>query len=131
MHATGAEHPQDVYADESVDGGATARLSAAGITLILDRTPAALARVYGLLCTVDLLPVASCCVYCDDDSVRLDLAFESVSGSRFERLVRKLAQLTECLEVRHTSSHRVAFWSAEVVGRLRPPRPPRPAHGYD
>lgn len=104
MERTEQHHPQDVYADESADGRPSAWLPEAGITLMLERTPAALARVYALLCTVDLVPAASCSASCGEDVIRLDLAFESVPGSRFDRLLRKLAQLTECLELDHRSN---------------------------
>ena len=102
MNGSVVSQPQDVYAERSPLAGVPALLPEAGVTVMLECTSAALARVYALLCTVDLVPAASCAALCGEDAIRLDLAFESVPGSRLEMLVRKLAQLTECLEVNHT-----------------------------
>ena len=103
MEHSAPDQPQGVYSENSLDYRSPAPLPEAGITVMLERTPVALTRVYALLCTVDLMPVASCSVDCGEDVIRLDLTFESVPGSRFGMLVRKLAQLTECLEVKHRS----------------------------
>lgn len=70
------------------------------VTVLMEPTPTGLARVFALIGALGLLPGAACAVMAGTDTLRVDLVFDGVPGPVFDRLERKLAQLTECLEVR-------------------------------
>ena len=90
---------QELYATTRAAFPAVTQTSEAGITLLLERCPSALARVFALLCTLTLIPTSSCCAEIDEDLIRLDIFFESVRSDRYDLLLRKLELLIECQEM--------------------------------
>lgn len=91
--------PQDVYAVFRPDGRSSPELSEARISVLLECGPTALSRAFALLCTMNLVPAAARSALAGEEAIRLDLVFESVPQGRIDLLVRKLAQLVECLDV--------------------------------
>jgi hypothetical protein len=94
---------QDINATTQAQFHTNTMTSDAGITLLLERCPSSLARVFALLCTMTLIPTSSCCAEIGEDIVRLDLFFESVRTDRYDLLLRKLALLIECQEMTSSS----------------------------
>ena len=79
------------------------------LTIVLEQTPAALARVYSVLCLMNLVPDSFNGSQVGDGAVRIDFTFGSIEDRRLDLLIRKLWQLTECLEVAETPTrHRAA-----------------------
>lgn len=106
MYTTGLtqplnERPEDSTGHPAGDGKAAGGC-AATLTIVLDRSPAALARVYSVLCLMNLLPESFGGSQLGDDLMRLDFAFGPQPDRRIDLLTRKLAQLTECMEVAET-----------------------------
>lgn len=88
--------------------GEAAGGSAATLTVVLERSPAALARVYSVLCLMNLVPDSFGGTQVGDDLMRLDFRFGPEPDRRIDLLTRKLAQLTECLDVAETPVRRRA-----------------------
>ena len=86
----------DVYGSAASEAAGMAEI---GLSVLLESSPGALARVFALLATFDLVPVASCSTLLPADFVRLDLTLQTVSHERREMLVRKLNQMIDCIEV--------------------------------
>jgi hypothetical protein len=91
--------PQDVYASAPPEAHPPLWYAEVGATILLERCPTALARVFATLCTLDLVPAAACAVAGGEGEIRLDLVFEHLSQHHLEILRRKIAQLTECLDI--------------------------------
>lgn len=69
------------------------------LTVLLERLPGALLRVFGVLCAFDLVPDRSLSRSVGPDAIRVVCHFRDLPGHRLDLLVRKLRQLTECYEV--------------------------------
>jgi hypothetical protein len=114
MYTTAPTHPLNQRpgdsTDHSADAGVAPGGSAATLTVVLERSPAALARVYSVLCLMNLVPESFGGTQVGDDLIRLDFSFGPEPERRIDLLTRKLAQLTECLEVAETPvRQRAAF----------------------
>ena len=71
------------------------------VSLQLEHSPTALARVSAILCTVGLVPASMSAQAVGDEVLQLDLCFRDAAARRVDLLLRKLAQLVECIELRH------------------------------
>lgn len=85
--------------DHSADASEAPGGSAATLSVVLERSPAALARVYSILCLMNLVPESFAGTPVGEELIRLDFEFGPEPDRRIDLLTRKLAQLTECLEV--------------------------------
>ncbi len=63
--------------------------------MTLDACPTALARVFGLLSTFSVVPVANTVESTDDDAVAVHLRLSNIETSRLDLLHRNFSQLTE------------------------------------
>ena len=113
MYTTGLTQPLGSAQGNSTEAPADTNNSGAHdiqlLTIVLEQTPAALARVYSVLCLMNLVPDSFNGSQEGDGAIRIDFTFGSVTGRRLDLLIRKLAQLTECLEVAETPArHRAA-----------------------
>ena len=91
-----AVHPdieQGVSASTSVGPGTRT------VSVVTDATSSALARIFVLLATLSLVPVATRSASSEQDSIDLRLSFENVGELRIDLLCRKLLQLTETISV--------------------------------
>lgn len=111
--------PQDVYPVVCPDGQSGPQWHGTRISVVLERGPTALSRVFALLCTVDLVPTTTSSAQEGNESIRLDLEFESVAQNRVDLLLRKLAQLVECLGVTHShgGQHRLSGQGGATYGQ--------------
>lgn len=114
MFTTGLTQPLDGPRGDSTDypadAAAAPRCVAAALTVVVERSPSALARVCSVLCLMNLVPDSFGGTQLGDDLIRLDFAFAPEPERRIDLLTRKLAQLTECLEVAETPVHRHATY---------------------
>jgi hypothetical protein len=99
VYTTGLSWPLDDRAAVTADTDRADALAAVNVGVLLERSPAALARVYSVLCLMNVVPVAFGGMQVGDDAVRIDFVFGPEPDRRIDLLSRKLAQLTECLEV--------------------------------
>ena len=74
---------------------------ATAVSLRLERSPVALARVYSILCTLGLVPTTMSGRAAGPDELQLDLDFQGAAAGRVDLLLRKLAQLVDCIEIQH------------------------------
>ena len=95
----------DVYPDSYVGVVPTTAVQSAEITVILDSSPNALARAFGLLCTFSLIPASARAVRADDKIIALSLEFQNTEANQLGLLRRKLSQLTEAVEVNISKLH--------------------------
>ena len=95
---------EDVYSVHTTEHAPAAELSRAQVVVLLERFPGALARLYALLCLFELVPLKSHTELCGADEIRVELQFSHLPPDRLDLLLRKLRQLTECLEVRPADS---------------------------
>jgi len=114
MYTTGLTQPLKEHTEDSTEHPGRAGEAAGGcagtLTVVLERNPAALARVYSVLCLMNLVPESFGGTQVGDDLIRLDFSFGPEPERRIDLLTRKLAQLTECLEVAETPvRQRAAF----------------------
>ena len=77
------------------------------VSVVTDATSSALARIFILLATLSLVPVATRSAISEQDFIGLRLSFESVGELQIDRLCRKLLQLTETLSVDATERLRI------------------------
>ena len=89
----------DVYPDRPASVVPAAVIRSVEITVILDGSPNALARAFGLLCTFSLIP-SSAVVRTEDQIIALSLNLQNTDVNHLGLLRRKLSQLTEAIEVR-------------------------------
>ena len=86
-----------------LDPGASASTGAGPATrtvsIVTGATSSALARIFVLLATLGLVPVATRSASSEQDSIGLQLSFANVAESRLDLLCRKLFQLTETISV--------------------------------
>ena len=93
---------QDVYASPSSGAGPRGPAGATAdteLTVLLERGPGALLRVFGVLCTFELVPEHTASGVDGPDMIRVAFRFAGLSPARCDLLARKLAQLTECIDV--------------------------------
>ena len=69
------------------------------VSVVTAATPSALARIFVLLATLDLVPAATRSAIRERGAIHLRLSFENVGESRIDLLRRKLFQLTETVSV--------------------------------
>jgi hypothetical protein len=89
----------DVYGLPHGANGGDCAILKAGIRVTVERSPTALAQVFGLLCTFSIVPKAVGSDPSDEDFFTLSLAFEKIHYDKFELLNRKLSQMTETINV--------------------------------
>ena len=65
------------------------------VSVVSDATSNVLARIYGLLATLSLVPVTARSSKSTENLIRLQMNFKAVGESRIDLLCRKLLQLTE------------------------------------
>jgi len=109
---------EDVYSVHTTEHAPRAALAQVEITVLLERFPGALARVFALLCLFELVPQfarvePSKGSGCEDD-IRLDLGFGPLQPDRLDLLTRKIRQLTECLEVYEADSGSTGMSATQI-----------------
>ncbi len=90
---------EDVYSVHTTGHAPEAALASVDITIFLERFPGSLARVFALLCLFELVPRLAQVTPCNADDIRLELRFDQLQADRLNLLIRKIRQLTECLDV--------------------------------
>jgi hypothetical protein len=90
---------EDVYSVHTTEHAEVDDLQQVQLVVLLEQFPGALARVFALLCLFELIPLSTRTDLCADDAIRVELQFSHLPPDRLDLLVRKLHQLTECLEV--------------------------------
>jgi len=106
---------EDVYSVHTTEHPPEASLAKVEITVLLERFPGALARVFALLCLFELIPRFAQATACNVDDIRLELGFDQLQPDRLDLLIRKIRQLTECLEVYNSGTGPVEFWGQSQV----------------
>lgn len=100
---TGADGPQDedVYSARTYAGTASDNklIEHCSIRIAAENSPLTLARIYGLLATLTMVPCASRSVVVSVDELAVEFEFRDVLYSSIDRLCRKLAQTTEIVAV--------------------------------
>lgn len=91
---------QDVYDVHWHAAKADQVVNAAELHVVLERNPAALARVFDVLCLLGLVPERTESSEMGQHDLGLSLFFGPVAAVSTDLLVRKVSQLTDCLEVR-------------------------------
>ena len=89
----------DVYADIRRDYQATSDTRLHEIRVVTDAMPTALARVFGLLATMSVVPFSTSSSVGNDDTVRLSINLRGVDPLTIDLLVRKITQVTETRKV--------------------------------
>jgi hypothetical protein len=92
----------DVYAGFHPVADADPGVCQVEVTIVLERCPAALARLFALLAVLDLTPERSRSVQSGADAISLALTFGAAEPRKIDLLQRKALQLTECFDVSHT-----------------------------
>jgi hypothetical protein len=93
---------EDVYSVHTTEHLPTAALARVEVVVLLERFPGALARLFALLCLFELVPLASRTELCEEEAIRVELQFSHLPPDRLDLLLRKIRQLTECLDIRST-----------------------------
>ncbi len=110
---------EDVYSVHTTEHALEASLVQVEITVVLERLPGALARVFALLCLFELVPqfarIAPIKGSGIEDDIRLEFGFAQLQPERLDLLCRKIRQLTECLEVFETDSGSVGIYSTQAI----------------
>ena len=98
------EHSEqrEIYAAGQPDDCTTRSAGAASLCVVLERNPCALARVFSLLATLCLEPQTTSTECLGADAIRVQLNFAPVLAGRLDLLIRKVTQLTDCLEASQT-----------------------------
>lgn len=96
LNLSGQDH---VYADKPRDYLATSDSGLHEIRVVTDAMPTALARIFGLLATMSLVPFSTSSSVSSDDTVSLSIKLRSVDPSTIDLLVRKISQVTEIRNV--------------------------------
>lgn len=100
---------EDVYSVQTTEHAVVADLQQVQLVVLLERFPGALARVFALLCLFELIPLATRTELCEDDAIRVELQFLHLPPDRLDLLIRKLNQLTECLDVSEQDSDSTCY----------------------
>ena len=96
--------PSERYAvharlDPGVPASTGLGLETRTVSVVTAATPSALARIFVLLATLDLVPAATRSANRKRGDIHLRLSFENVGESRIDLLRRKLFQLAETVRV--------------------------------
>jgi len=109
---------EDVYSVHTTEHAPEASLAQVEITILLERFPGALARVFALLCLFELVPqfvrVMPSKLRGTDDDIRLELGFDELQPGRLDLLIRKIRQLTECLEIHQSGLGSAGMYAAQA-----------------
>jgi hypothetical protein len=90
---------EDVYSAHTTEHVAKPSLAQVDMVVLLERLPGALARLFALLCLFELVPQVARTELCENDVIRVQLQFVQLPPERLQLLLRKICQLTECLDV--------------------------------
>ena len=102
MHANVKAPTQDgVYSAKTNIGAGSAieRVEHCSIRITAENTPLSLARIYGLLATLMIVPRKSRSVVVGDAVLEVEFVFRDVSFSTIDRFLRKLNQTTEIIAI--------------------------------
>ena len=99
-----AIHP---YIEPGVSASTSVGPETRTVSVATDATSSALARIFILLATLSLVPVATRSARSEQDFIDLRLSFENVGELQIDRLCRKLLQLTETVSVDATERLRI------------------------
>ena len=97
----GASDGFGVHADleRRVSASADIQYRTQTVSVVTDATSGSLARIFALLATLSLMPVATRSASSRQEVIDLRLSFANVDALRIDRLCRKLLQLTETISV--------------------------------
>ena len=90
----------DVYADLSRDRRQIPAVADYELLIVSDAVPTALARIFGLLSSLSIVPLSTSSSFQRENTITLTLHFEGVHPSTMDLLQRKISQLTETAEIR-------------------------------
>ncbi len=90
---------EDVYASAPHDRQAKLDTGHHEIRVVSDSTPTALARIYGLLSTMSVVPLSSSSSFNNDGTINSEFHLSGVTPSTIDLLKRKINQLTETVVV--------------------------------
>ena len=95
-----ALQPEDVYGVRTyrVPDSDNAVLRFWSVRVGVERSPLSLPRVFGLLATLNIVPVSVRSVLPDDDTLEIEIGFANIAAATADRLCRKIQQLTETVE---------------------------------
>lgn len=85
----------DVYADIGRDYQLGADAGIHKVRVVTDALPTALARIFGLLSTMSIVPFSTTSSVGSDDTVALSINLKGVDPITIDLLVRKITQVTE------------------------------------
>lgn len=89
----------DVYGLRDIAHEDEQAIEQAVIKVTVERSPTALAQVFGLLCTFSVVPEAVRSDQPGGEFFTVSLTFANFCNRKFDLLNRKLSQLTETIEV--------------------------------
>ena len=91
----------DVYASIQRNESASSSPEAGPhtVSVVSDASSNALARIFSLLATLDVVPVSTRSSSSGHGAIDLRLEFEGIGENRIDRLCRKLIQLTDTISV--------------------------------
>lgn len=109
-----ALQPEDVYGVQTyrVSDSENAILRRWSVRVGVERSPLSLSRVFGLLATLNTVPVSVRSVLPDDETLEVEIGFANIAAATADRLCRKIQQLTETIR-----------WSVVQADPKQPPRP--------
>lgn len=67
------------------------------ISVIVEKSPLSLARVYGFLATLNTVPLSTRSTLQGDDAMVINLSFVDIDAITADRICRKVSQLTEMI----------------------------------
>ncbi len=112
---------EDVYSVHTTEHVPVAALARVEVVVLLERFPGALARVFALLCLFELVPLTAHTELCEGDAIRVEMQFSQLPPDRLDLLLRKIRQLTECLDV--FASNATSRWlqepASEILGQSK------------
>ena len=95
-----ALQPEDVYGVRTyrVSDSEDAVLKRWSVRVGVERSPLSLARVFGLLASLNTVPVSIRSTLPDDETLELEIGFANIAAATADRLCRKIQQLTETVQ---------------------------------
>ncbi|RLA51330.1 MAG: hypothetical protein DRR42_10650 [Gammaproteobacteria bacterium] len=90
---------EDVYANVQSDSQSDFDTTHHEIRVISDPMPTALARIFGLLSTMSVIPSSSTSSLNADGTIKLKLHLSNVAPLKIDLLRRKICQLTDTVTV--------------------------------
>ena len=90
---------EDVYASAPHDRQAKLDTGHHEIRVVSDSTPTALARIFGLLSSLSVVPFSTSSSIAIDHTVSLCITLRGIDPSTIDLLLRKITQLSETLTV--------------------------------